>query len=131
MSIDGALGSRPSRETVPKPLRFTFRVALAIAVAASTLACNIDVERRTIVTRDQFGERWPLAVNSAVVECSRDGSVAVLKVGTKRYALNDKARERGLPDASEVSRIVPILSGRPVSGTAFADTDELGTVCRS
>ncbi len=116
---------------MPKPLRFTCRVALAIAVAASTLACNIDVERRTIVTRDQFGERWPLEVNSAVVECSRDGAVAVLKVGTKRYALNDKARERGLPDAREVSRIVLIHSGRPEGGTAFADTDVLGALCRS
>ena len=117
---------------MPKHLRFALRVALAIAVGVgSTLACNIGVERRIIVTRDQFGERWPLAVNSAVVECSRDGSVAVLKVGTKRYALNDKARERGLPDAREVSRIVLIHSGRPEGGTAFADTDVLGALCRS
>ena len=60
---------RPSRETVPKPLRYMVAIAVAIV---STLACNLDIERRTIVTRDQFGERWPLAMNSAIVECSRD-----------------------------------------------------------
>jgi hypothetical protein len=105
-------------------------IAIVIAVG-SCLACNLDLERRRIVTRDQFGERWPLAMNSAVVECSRDGSIAVLKVGRKRYALNDKARERGLPDAREVSRIVPVHTGRPERGTAFANTDELGALCRS
>jgi hypothetical protein len=108
-----------------------FKPALAIAASIGfLLACNIDVESRTIVTRDQFGERWPLQMNSAVVECSRGGSVAVLKVGSTRYALNDGARKRGLPDAREVSRDLTTHRGRTGSEAEIAHPDELGKLCR-
>lgn len=56
-----------------------------------------------IVTREEFGDEWPLAVNSAVVVCAEGGSAAVLKMGVRRYALNDAARGLGHPDASEVA----------------------------
>ncbi len=115
-----------------KQLPRAIRSIVAIAVTiGSTLACGIDIERRTIVTRDQFGDQWPLAINSAVVECSRDGSVAILKVGSKRYALNDRARALGFPDARELSPVVPSQRRRSESGTSVVDTDELGTICRS
>ena len=69
-----------------------------------------------IVTRDQFGEEWPLAVNSAVVVCADDGAAPLLKVGVRRYALNEAARARGYPDAAEVA-------------LEASDPSKLGLVC--
>ena len=60
-------------------------------------------DREVVVTREQFGERWPLEVNSAVVVCQTGDAGAVLKLGPKRYALDESARARGLPDAEEVA----------------------------
>jgi len=69
-----------------------------------------------IVTRDQFGDDWPLSVNSAVVVCEEQGTAPVLKVGVKRYALNAAARARGYPDVSEIVETT-------------ADPERLGSVC--
>ena len=113
------------------PVAFARRLFVGLLTLLAVAAgCTPEGTREVVVTRDQLGTAWTLQVNSATVVCS-EAEGAVLKVGTKRYALNDKARERGLPDAREVSRIVLIHSGRPEGGTAFADTDVLGALCRS
>lgn len=86
-------------------------LALVLALAASA-GCS-PAEREVVVTRDQFGERWPLEVNSAVVVCAGDEAGAVLKVGMQRYALDEAARARGFPDVREVGiagDIAPLVS---------------------
>jgi len=71
-------------------------------------------EKEVVVTRDQFGESWPLEVNSARVVCARGGDLALLKLGTQRYALSPSARDAGYPDAG---------------GVASANTEPLRAVC--
>ena len=91
------------------------RTGAVLALTALTLAspgCGTS-EREVVVTRDQFGTAWPLAVNSARVICS-GGDDAVLKVGPQRYALTPAARADGYPDVAAVAR---------------GDTEPLRAVC--
>lgn len=69
-----------------------------------------------VVTREQFGEEWPLEVNSATVQCAHDGEVALLRLGGRRFALNEAARREGFEDPGDVLR-------------AGADVSPLGRVC--
>jgi hypothetical protein len=87
------------------------RSLLAVSLLGFAAGCG---DPEVIVTREQFGDEWPLGVNSAVVVCAEGGEAAVLKVGVRRYALNEAARALGHPDASEVaepSADVSVLSG--------------------
>jgi len=89
------------------------RLLLMVSVLTFASACG---DPEVIVTRDQFGEDWPLTLNSAVVVCADEGATPLLKVGVKRYALNEAARARGYPEATEVAR-------------ESADITVLGSVC--
>lgn len=80
------------------------RLPLLAALGVLTAACSPVHDRQVVVTREQFGEEWPLAVNSAEVVCSDADHMALLKLGTKLYALDAVARARGYPDAAEVRR---------------------------
>ena len=104
------------------------RLLLIGCLAVLSGGCS---EREVVVTREQFGEAWPLAVNSARIECSEDGSVAVLRLGSSRYALNEAARARGHADALEVAREVPVDSTRPELGSFPADMSPLRGVCEA
>jgi hypothetical protein len=90
------------------------KLLLVISVLACASGCS---DPEVIVTRDQFGDDWPLTLNSAVVVCADEGATPLLKVGVKRYALNEAARARGYPEATELAR-------------ESADPTVLGSVCR-
>ena len=76
------------------------QILLAACLLVFAAGCG---DPEIIVTRDQFGDEWPLAVNSAVVVCADDGAAPLLKLGVRRYALNEAARARGYPDAAEIA----------------------------
>jgi hypothetical protein len=78
-----------------KPSRLWFG-ALVLAAAG----CGADPE--VVVTREQFGDDWPLAVNSAVVVCRDRGEAALLRLGVEEFALTDAARAQGYRDAREI-----------------------------
>lgn len=103
------------------------RIALLIA-AAAVLGCGGDNE--VVVTRDQFGDSWPLVVNSAKVLC-QDSGAAVLKVGSQRYALDQAGVDRGLPHAREIVAQLPVDPNRPEIGSWPADTEPLRAVCEA
>ena len=68
-------------------------------------ACS---DREVVVTRDQYGDAWPLRVNSARVVCpSGGGDGALLRLGTKTYALDPLAESRGHAPASRVAAFDP------------------------
>jgi hypothetical protein len=84
------------------------------------LGCGPTDTDDVVVTREQLGGEWPLHVNSARVTCSDSG--AILRIGHKRYALDDAALAQGLPDAREVA------ARRPPNG-APADLAPLRAAC--
>ena len=89
------------------------RAPISATLATVLLGCAAG-EREVVVTREQLGESWPLEVNSAKVVCARGGELALLKLGTRRYALNPSARDAGYPDAG---------------GVTSSDTEPLRAVC--
>lgn len=89
------------------------KILLATSLLGLAVACS---DPEVIVTRDQFGDEWPLTVNSAVVVCAENGETPLLKVGVRRYALNEAGRARGYPDAAEIA-------------AESADASKLGAVC--
>lgn len=99
--------------------------AVLTAVAAALLACS---DPEVVVTRDQFGEAWPLAVNSARVVCG-EGRGARLELGVETYALDEASRAAGYPDAREVARQIPVDPSRPEIGSWPADIEPLRAVC--
>lgn len=97
------------------------------AVAGAALACSQAGDSEVIVTREHFGEAWPLEVNSARVECSEAGG-KVLRLGPRRYALDEAARAQGLPDATDVARRQPDPED-PAHGSVPADLRPLAEAC--
>jgi hypothetical protein len=89
------------------------KLLFVVSLLAFASGCG---DPEIIVTRAQFGEDWPLTLNSAVVVCADEGATPLLKVGVKRYALNEAARARGYPEATEFAR-------------DSADLTVLGSVC--
>ncbi len=98
------------------------------ACALLGLACALEAEREVVLTRDQLGPDWPLQVNSATVLCSDEGG-AVLKVGTRRYALDEDASSRGYPPAREIAIELPVDPMHPEIGSWPADTEPLRAAC--
>jgi hypothetical protein len=80
-------------------------LALLLFFALGGAACS---DREVVVTRDQYGGAWPLHVNSARVVCPSDGAGgALLKLGTKTYALDPLAESQGHPPAGRVAAFDP------------------------
>ena len=98
---------------------------LLAAAAAVALGCS---DPEVVVTRDQFGEAWPLEVNSARVVCGESRG-ARLELGVETYALDATARAAGYPDAREVARQLPVDPTHPEIGTWPADVEPLRAVC--
>ena len=69
--------------------------------------------REVVVTREQFGDDWPLQVNSAKVLCASEGDAAYLRLGRKLYALNAAAEARGVPSAKQMVRQIPVDPRNP------------------
>ena len=99
---------------------------LLIAIAGLSLACGMADDEEVVVTRAQFGEEWPLEVNSARLSCSDEG--AVLRIGQKRYALDAAGLSRGLPDARQVTVRRPHPDD-PAHAAAPADLAPLREAC--
>jgi hypothetical protein len=87
-----------------------------LALATLTPLAGCSSEREIVVTRDTYAGRWPLRINSAVVVCS-GGEGALLKLGAKRYALDEAALARGFDDA------------RGIDAARGDEVMELGAVC--
>ena len=94
--------------------------------AALGLGCGAGGEREVVLTRADLGDDWPLAVNSATVLCSDEGS-AVPKLGPRRYALDDTTDR--YPHAREVARAIPVDPNNPDIGAWPADTEPLRAIC--
>jgi len=73
----------------------------AMGVFASLLPGG-DPLRKT-VSAAEYGDRWPLKVDSAVIGCKLP-SVRYLEVDGVRYALNGKALTAGMPRADQIRR---------------------------
>jgi len=101
------------------------RLPLLAALGMLAAACSPVHDRQVVVTREQFGGDWPLAVNSAEVVCSDADGMALLKLGTKLYALDAAARERGYPDSAELRR--PGASADPATLRAVCDTADVAS----
>ena len=69
--------------------------------------------RRVAVSRDQFGDEWPLTVEIGEVECI-DGFVAVFHQNGKAWALNGAAQTRGYPEIDPIWRDNPSIPGAKV-----------------
>ena len=52
-----------------------------------------DLITQSIITKEQFGERWPLSVNAGIVKCLAIGNGSVVfEVDGKTYAVNGTAK---------------------------------------
>lgn len=85
--------------------------------------------REIVVTRDQFGDAWPLQVNSAKVVCAEDGDATYVRVGRRLYGLNEAAD--AAPPASEIVRQIPVDPKNPQVGAWPADPAPLLAACDS
>ncbi len=65
------------------------------------------------VTKQELGDKWPLTVDSAKLECRN--SAAIAHVNGKTYALNGFAEQKGYPDIRPVRRDDPKFKGLKVS----------------
>ena len=97
-----------------------------IAAGCLVLACVPAGDEEIAVTREQLGDEWPLQVNSALVSCGASG--VVLRLGAKRYALDERALASGLPDAREVVAMRPNPDD-PDHSQAPADLAPLRAAC--
>lgn len=69
---------------------------------------------RVYVSRSEFGNRWPLTVDSGEIECI-DGFVLVFHHGGKTYQLNGAATARGYPAINPIWRDDPSIPGTKIS----------------
>ncbi len=71
------------------------------------------------VTKQELGDKWPLTVDSAKLECRNSVSpgmgAAIAHVNGKTYALNGLAKQKGYPDIRPVWRDDPKIPGAKVS----------------
>jgi hypothetical protein len=66
-------------------------VVLVLLAACAPQATPTPTPRGRLVTRAEFGERWPFTVESGVLDCIGVGE-AVFRVGNVTYAINGTAR---------------------------------------
>ena len=106
-------------------------IVLTVLAALTGLGpgCRLASDDEVVVTREQFGDAWPLQVNSAKVVCTENDEDALLKLGSKLYALGAGSRARGYPDASAVARQTPVDPDNPAHGSAVADLSPLRAAC--
>lgn len=102
--------------------------ALAAVPAGAWLACQPG-DREVVVTREQFGDAWPLEVNSAKVVCTADAEAAYVRLGRKLYGFDEAAESEGYPSIQEVVRQVPVDPERPEVGSWPADPRPLAEAC--
>jgi hypothetical protein len=55
-----------------------------------------------VVAANNFGRLWPVTVPSGTIGCRADDAAVFIAPGGKAYALNERAREHGYADVSEI-----------------------------
>ena len=100
-------------------MRKPSRAWLGMLAVHAAVAAGCGGDHEVVVTREQFGDAWPLAVNSAVVVCREGGEAALLRLGVEEFALTEAARAQGYRAASEI----------PGASGAAPDLEPLRTVC--
>ena len=125
VEMEFASPSIPTREK-PKKVRLWQGVFLYLVVILGGLAAIIGAREDSppvpsgrLVTRAEFGERWPFTVESGYVDCEGVYE-AVFRVGDKTYAINGTARSwanrRGYLDiTTSIWRDNPIGMGLKVN----------------
>jgi hypothetical protein len=83
-------------------MRRPSRVWLGVLGLGAAVAAGCGGDHEVVVTREQFGDAWPLGVNSAVVVCRDGGDAALLRLGVEEFALTEAARAQGYRDAREI-----------------------------
>jgi hypothetical protein len=73
------------------------------------VGCSTDV----FVSREMFGDAWPLTVTSGVLDCQNNGprKLVTIDVDGIMYALNGSAKSFGFPDVTTIRRRVTIEAG--------------------
>jgi hypothetical protein len=68
------------------------------------MSCSDTAAEGKRVTRQDYGERWPLTIDEGILQCVRNG--VFLKVGSQVYAINGTAkgisRQLGYPPIEEI-----------------------------
>jgi len=94
------------------------RAGVVVILLLLGSSCNSGPDRRVpssrsaqpgFVSRAEFGDRWPLTVESGTLRCEPDyGTALVIVVGNVKYALNGRARgqidQTGWRDSRELVR---------------------------
>lgn len=71
-------------------------------------ACGDAVDEQT-VTKEEYGDRWPLKADKAVLHCDQP-DVAYIDVAGKWYALNGGGLREGLPRTDEIRKDPNVVS---------------------
>ncbi len=75
-----------------------------MAIVVALAACDSTPAVKGLEVREaNYGERWPLNVPSAILDCDPP-SAAYVQVADKRYALNGKALTAGYPRPDEIRK---------------------------
>ncbi|MBN3005599.1 DUF2511 domain-containing protein [Chromobacterium alkanivorans] len=75
----------------------------AVAALVGLLAGCGEPADQVTVTKAEYGERWPLKTDKAVLHCDQP-DVAYVDVGGKWYALNGGGLRQGLPRTDEIRK---------------------------
>ena len=100
-----------------KVLKFIFISFIFIVVISIISGTTSEDTSQRTVTKEQYGDKWPLIVNSGLLKCDR-GAIVFIHNGIK-YAVNGIAMGRGYPDIEPIwkdhpSGYIPKISIRPL-----------------
>jgi len=91
---------------------------IVILVAPILILCGCDesttssdASHRVRVTESEYGDKWPLTVDSGEIECIDDYFIVFHVTNGKTYALNGAATSRGFPEIDPIWRDNPNLPG--------------------
>lgn len=79
-----------------------------IATAALLSGCG-DAPDELTVTMQEYGDKWPIKADKAVLHCDQP-DVAYVDVDGEWYALNGGALRKGLPRADQIRKDSSIVS---------------------
>ncbi len=95
---------------VKKLFKWSFVTAGAVALIVVIIALLAPYEPRGLMSRDEYGDRWPLTVDEGIVECI-PWSAVVFHARGETYAVNGLALgrrdEEGWRDIAEIWRDNP------------------------
>jgi hypothetical protein len=92
-----------NRRTIAGSIKMLTFLAIVTASSLAVVACESAGASSRTVSRTDFGEEWPLTVDSGVLSCEGAGSVYFTSRDGKRYAVNGTAMTAG--DAEQIDPI--------------------------